>query len=299
MRTAPYDRYNARVGINELENTMKQFLLAMIAVCGLTLVTVDAEARRLGGGKSLGMQRNVQQQPKAPAQQQQAAGAPAQPQPAAAGNKWLGPLAGLALGAGLMALFMNNGIAGALAGLLLMAAIAGIAVMLFRAVRGRTTNAPMEYAGNGPQPLPSMTGGAAPHSVAATTAANSSARWPADFNAAEFLRHARLNFVRLQEANDSRDGSALADFLTPDLLEEVRTQWQADGDMPGKTEVVTLESEVLEVVTEGLLYIVSVRFSGLISETPGAAPQAFAEIWHLEKPMRGATGWLVSGIQQA
>lgn len=286
---------------------MKQFLMALIAVCGLGLVAVDVEAKRLGGGKSLGMQRNTTQQaaPKAPAQQQQqqAAGAPAQ-QPAAAaatGNKWMGPLAGLALGAGLMALFMNNGISGALMGILLLVAIAGIALMAFRALRGRA-NPPLQYAGgaqdNGQQPLSSLPGGgAAAHSVAAATA--TAGRWPADFNATEFLRHARLNFVRLQEANDARDSTALADFLTPDVLAGVQEQWQVEGAAQGKTDVVTLESEILDVSTEGLLYIVSVRFSGLIREGGAAEPQAFAEIWHLEKPLRGSTGWLVSGIQQA
>lgn len=285
---------------------MKQFLMALIAACGLGLVAVDVEAKRLGGGKSLGMQRNTTQQaaPKAPAQQQQqAAGAPAQ-QPAAAaatGNKWMGPLAGLALGAGLMALFMNNGISGALMGILLLVAIAGIALMAFRALRGRA-NAPLQYAGgaqdNGQQALSSLPGGgAAAHSVAAATA--TAGRWPADFNATEFLRHARLNFVRLQEANDARDSTALADFLTPDVLAGVQEQWQVEGAAQGKTDVVTLESEILDVSTEGLLYIVSVRFSGLIREGGAAEPQAFAEIWHLEKPLRGSTGWLVSGIQQA
>lgn len=279
---------------------MKQFLMALIAACGLALIAVDVEAKRLGGGKSLGMQRNTTQQatPKAPAQQQQ--------QPAAAtGNKWLGPLAGLALGAGLMALFMNNGISGAFMGLLLLAAIAGIAVMAFRALRGRAANPPLQYAGGGQgnaqQPLSAVPGsGAAAHSVAAATAtATTTSRWPADFNATEFLRHARLNFVRLQEANDGRDSTALADFLTPDVLADVQAQWQTEGAAQGKTEVVTLESEILDVATEGLLYIVSVHFSGLIREDAGAEPQAFAEIWHLEKPLRGATGWLVSGIQQA
>lgn len=284
---------------------MKHVLMALIAVCGLTLVTVDVEARRLGGGKSLGMQRNTQQAtPKTPAQQQQqAAGAPAQ-QPAAAattGNKWLGPLAGLALGAGLMALFMNNGIGGVLMGLLLLAAIAGVAVMVFCALRGRT-HAPLQYAGgnqgNEAQPSPMPGSGAAAHSVAAATATATTNRWPADFNAAEFLRHARLNFVRLQEANDARDSTALADFLTPDVLAGVQEQWQTEGTAQGKTEVVTLESEILDVVTEGLLYIVSVQFSGLIREGTTEA-QPFAEIWHLEKPLRGTTGWLVSGIQRA
>lgn len=285
---------------------MKQFLMALVAACGLALFAVDVEAKRLGGGKSFGMQRNTTQQaaPKAPAQQQQqqAAGAPAQ-QPAAAaatGNKWMGPLAGLALGAGLMALFMNNGIGGALMGILLLIAIAGVAMMAFRALRGRA-NPPLQYAGgtqgNEQQPLSSLPGGgAAAHSVAASTA--NTGRWPADFNATEFLRHARLNFVRLQEANDARDSTALADFLTPDVLAGVQEQWQAEGAAQGKTDVVTLESEILDVSTEGLLYIVSVHFSGLIREGSAEA-QPFAEIWHLEKPLRGSTGWLVSGIQQA
>jgi len=286
---------------------MKQFLMALIAAGGLGLVVVDVEAKRLGGGKNFGMQRNTQQQaaPKTPAQQQQpqAAGTPAQqPAAAATGNKWMGPLAGLALGAGLMALFMNNGIAGALMGILLLAAIAGLALMAFRALRGRTANAPLQYAGgvegNGQQPMSAMPGsGAAAHSLAATTA--TPGRWPADFNASEFLRHARLNFVRLQEANDARDSTALADFVTPDVLAAVEEQWQAEGAPQGKTEVVTLESEVLDVTTEGLLYVVSVSFSGLIREDGHAEPQPFTEIWHLEKPLRGSTGWLVSGIQQA
>lgn len=288
---------------------MKIMISAVALFFGLAMVGVEAEAaKRLGGGKSMGTQRNMTQQaaPKAPAQQQQAqqAGAPAQ-QPAAAaaqttGNKWLGPLAGLAMGAGLMALFMNNGIAGALSGLLLVAALAAVAMLVFRALRGRAAQAPMQYAGHqgaaAPEPM-AMGGGssAAPHSVAAMSAG----RWPADFNATEFIRHARLNFVRLQEAHDARDSEALADFLAPDLLAEVQAQWQSEGAANSKTDVVTLESEVLEVVNEGLLYVASVRFSGLIREDGAAEPQPFAEIWHLEKPMRGSTGWLVSGIQQA
>lgn len=284
---------------------MKTLISAIALFFGLAMTGLEAEAaKRLGGGKNMGSQRSMTQQPKPPAQQQQAqqqqqAGAPAQ-QPAAAapGNKWLGPLAGLALGAGLMALFMNNGIAGALAGLLLAAAIAAVLVFAFRALRGRSAQqAPLQYAGHQgqtPQPEARFDGGGPVNSVAATAG-----RWPADFNAQEFLRHARLNFVRLQEANDKRDHSALADFLSADLLAEVQAQWQSEGSAQGKTDVVTLESEVLEVVSEGLLYVASVRFSGLIREDGAAEAQPFAEIWHLEKAMRGNTGWLVSGIQQA
>ena len=183
---------------------MKILISAVALFFGLTMVGVEAEAaKRLGGGKSMGAQRSMTQQqatPKAPAQQQQA-GAPAQ-QPAAApaqtGNKWLGPLAGLAMGAGLMALFMNNGISGALSGLLLAGAIAAVAMLAFRAWRSRAAQAPMQYAGHqnaaAPEPIAMGGGSAAPHAVAATAG-----RWPADFNETEFIRHARLNFVHLQE----------------------------------------------------------------------------------------------------
>jgi predicted lipid-binding transport protein (Tim44 family) len=42
-----------------------------------------------------------------------------------------------------------------------------------------------------------------------------------------------------------------------------------------------------------------VRFSGLIREEAGGAPETFSEIWHLEKPRSGRSGWLVAGIQQS
>ena len=283
---------------------MKRVMALVLALGGLSLVAVDADAARLGGARNLGMQRNIQQAPpKAPAQQtpapQQAqTGGTAAPAATASGNKWMGPLAGLALGAGLMALFMNNGIAGALAGVLLLAALVGMTMVVVRALRGHPARSPMQYAGSDSQAATLSPGtGPAPHSLAASTTATG--RWPADFDVAEFVRHARQNFVRLQAAHDARDSASLADVLTPDLLADVQALWGAETDAPTTTDVVTLQAEVLDVVTEGLLHIVSVRYSGLIRETADGAPQAFAEIWHLEKPLRGSGGWLVSGIQQA
>jgi predicted lipid-binding transport protein (Tim44 family) len=56
---------------------------------------------------------------------------------------------------------------------------------------------------------------------------------------------------------------------------------------------------VLDVATEGDQYVVSVRFTGLIREEAGAEPEPFKEIWNLEKPVTGRSGWLIAGIQQA
>ncbi len=287
---------------------MKQILsFIIISFIGWSLIAVDAEAAsRLGGGRNLGMQRSTpapqKATPSAPAQQQQQQAAPAtpaqQPQPSGM-SKWLGPLAGLALGAGLAALFLNNGMSGLLAGLLVIGLI--VAVLVFAArflLRGRVSQLPLQYAGvpgAGEPPLATLPGGAGAQSVMATTS-----RWPADFDAAGFVRHAKLNFVRLQEAHDKKDLSTMRDFLAPELYREIETDIHAAGDAPRVAdEVLTLEAEVLDVVEEAGSYIISVRFSGLIRETAGGAAEPFSEIWHLEKPLKGRSGWLVAGIQQA
>ena len=82
---------------------MKNVFIAVFSlVVALGLGIGDAEAaKRLGGGKSVGMQRqSVAQKPAAPAQQA-APGAPSAPLGASAAapkRNWMGPLAGLAAG---------------------------------------------------------------------------------------------------------------------------------------------------------------------------------------------------------
>src|ERR1700693_1883062 len=112
---------------------MKTILwMLLAAVVGLTLVSPDAEAGRLGGGRSIGVQRSAPTQgqkqaapTKAPAA---AAAQPASP-PAAGGSRWLGPLAGLAAGLGLGALLAHSGLGGAVA-MLLPLLLIGVVVFL-------------------------------------------------------------------------------------------------------------------------------------------------------------------------
>jgi predicted lipid-binding transport protein (Tim44 family) len=316
---------------------MRKLLGLFTILIGLSMVAVDADARRVGGGRSVGKQQSISPQqaaPKAPAQQQQAApNTPTQQQaaaPAAANpakpsgmSRFLGPLAGLAIGAGLASLFMNNGLGGALMGILLIAALVMGAVFLVRMFRGRSQpQAPLGYAGatpsgrveptaapvqSAPTAYSALPAGAAAHSVAATTssspthaaAAPAVHRWPAGFDADEFVRHAKVNFVKVQEAHDRRDVEAIRDFLTPELAAEIEADMRAANEAPQKTDVITLDGEVLNVVTDAEMHTVSVRFSGLIREAAGAQPEPFTEIWNLEKPVNGSSGWQVAGIQQA
>ena len=70
------------------------------------------------------------------------------------------------------------------------------------------------------------------------------------------------------------------------------------GDTPQQTDIVTLNAELLEVVTEGNRHIASVHFSGTLREVVGATATPFDEIWNLAKPVSGDQGWVIAGIQQ-
>jgi predicted lipid-binding transport protein (Tim44 family) len=255
------------------------FGLSLLAL-GVVLALPEAEARRFGGGRSIGIQRNVQKAPPAatPAK-------PAQQQAAPASNSKWGPiLGGLALGGMLAYLFSGNG----LGGLLLIALLAFAAVMAFRLLAQRRAPAPqrMQYAGFGSEtvvaPPPSQPMGGRLQA-------------PAGFDAEAFVRGAKTNFIKLQLANDAGAMEEIREFTTDQMFAELRS---TRGERGQQTDVVSLEARLLEVATEGEKYWASVAFSGLVRETPGSEPAAFSEVWHLAKPVDGSSGWLLAGIQQ-
>ena len=287
---------------------MNKFLIALFAaVVGLGFAVGDAEARRLGGGKSTGMQRNVTpQSPGAPTQN----AVPAKPaQPAAAAqpsgaSRWLGPVAGLAAGLGLAALFSHLGLGEELASFVMILLLVAAAVFVFRLLTRKRApeSQPLQYAGGaGSAPLryeaPAAAGGAA--APAGAVRAPVAGNIPADFDVDGFLRQAKLNFVRLQAAHDAGNVEDIRNFTTPEVFAEIRLQMDERGGAAQQTDVVALEAELLEVAEEFRQYIASVRFHGSIRESAGAAPEAFDEVWHLTKPVAGSGGWVIAGIQQA
>lgn len=275
---------------------MKRFLILFaIALTSASLFSATAEAKRFGGGGTIGKQRTMEPQaaPKAPA----AAPAPAPgAAPAAAGNKWLGPLAGLALGAGLGALFMGGGLGGAMGNILMLLA-AGALVMFLIAKFRKPQQPAMQYAG-APSGIPQpeqqqvFSGSAAP--VSAPVAGNI----PADFPVEGFLRSAKTSFIRLQAANDRKDLNDIREYTTPEMFAEISMQMQERDDAPQKTDVITIDGVLLKVVYEGDTAIASVRFTGQLRESNGAADNV-DEVWHVQKNLRDDKSvWLLAGIQQ-
>ena len=291
---------------------MKRLFLALCALAlGATLTLESAEAARVGGGRSVGAQRAApmqrQAQPVAPAQQPKQATQPTQPaQPAPAGNRWLGPLAGLAAGLGLGWLLGQGGLGGLggmIGSVMLMLLVAFGVMMLFRmfARRHAAATPPMQYAGLGnetvaappPSQMPSVEGAAQPD-----FRSQFQPKIPAGFDVDGFLRQAKLNFVRMQQANDRGEADAIRDITTDEMYATLKVDLLERAGLSQQTDVVTLTASLLEVATEGNMHWASVLFSGTIRETPNSAPVAFEEVWNLQKPLDGKAGWLLAGIQQ-
>jgi predicted lipid-binding transport protein (Tim44 family) len=280
---------------------MKRLFFALIAlVLGAGLFPDEAEAKgRLGGGRSAGVQRQVAppQKQAAPPSQQQAA-----PQQAAGASRWLGPLAGLAAGLGLAWLFAQGGF-GAVLGTLIVALAAGFIVMLLVRLlaRRRPGERPMQYAGLGNETVAAPPPSQVPLSDAGTQP-NYRSQFvpdiPAGFDVEGFLAQAKRNFIVLQEANDRGDVEALREVATEQMFDALKDELGARGGEKQQTDVVTLNAALLEVATEGPMHWASVRFSGTIREDARELPVPFEEIWHLQKPIDGSTGWLLAGIQQ-
>ena len=274
---------------------MRKWLLGIcIALSGAALIATDADARRLGGGRSVGVQRNVTAPPASPkstpqqqAPQQATPQAAPQPQPSRWGMLG-GILGGLALGGLLGYLFGGNG----LAGLLLLAVLAVVIVVALRALARRSAAParPVQFAGFGDETV-----AAPPPSQGAPVPVASPARVPPGFDTAGFLRAAKMNFIKLQVANDSGRLDEIRDFTTHEMYEELRRDTAAGAQ---QTDVVALNADLLELASEKDRHWASVRFSGMVRETPGTEPVGFEEVWNLVKPADGSSGWLLAGIQQ-
>lgn len=300
---------------------IKKFLSALVvclSVASLGMASLDAQAKRLGGGRPAGMQRQMPAQPanatpSPQAPKQAAAPSPTTPAtPAAAPGKrsWLGPIAGLAAGLGIAALMSHFGMGEALGNFMTMALLALVAMFAIRWVMGRMRGAApagSQLAGVGApanasawQDAPAAVVPQAPIQrdalppAAATSGAGATAALGTD--TANFERIAKMIFVRMQAANDAADLEDLRKFTTPELFASLRLDLQERGEAKNQTDVVQLNAAVVDTAQEGTQQIVSVRFDGLIREDLGAPAAPFAEIWHLVRPLDGSRDWAIAGI---
>lgn len=313
---------------------MKKFLAtSLIALTALSMIA-EATARPMGGGRSFGRQSQSVRQMPAPApapapgfQQQRPAAAPA-PAPASAPmpqqrpSMWKGVLGGALLGLGLGALFSHFGIGGAMASMLSSLLMIGLLVLavvfIVRMFRRKDTPANASFPRGMNNPLP-VGAGATPEigsglnqpsafqggfqpaasSVSLDKPQAQHTPWgvPADFDTDAFLRHAKSSFIRLQAAWDKGDVQDLREFTTPEVFAELKMQI-AERRGNDFTDVVSIDAQLLGIEKTDQDYLASVQFNGMIRPAENAPAEPFVEVWNMSKPVAGAGGWVLAGIQQ-
>ncbi|OPX54254.1 Predicted lipid-binding transport protein, Tim44 family [Oceanospirillum multiglobuliferum] len=269
----------------------------------------QAEAKRLGGGKTQGTFSRTA--PSSPTTNQSTLTQPGKTQTAAAtgGSRmksFLGPLAGLAAGGLLAAMLFGDGFEGfQFMDFLLIALAAFIIFKLIARKRQQAAAAGMpayQKQDHGQmQQQPSQlfnTDLMSPKSTEASQMAfQPQPQVPDWFDANSFVERAKGHFVHLQKAWDSNDLQEIQDFVTPELYNLLSAERKAQDEEPN-TEVVSLNAHLGGIHEQGSLVEATVVFSGQIREN-SSLPTAFSETWHLVRDMREQNAnWYLQGIEQ-
>jgi predicted lipid-binding transport protein (Tim44 family) len=300
--------------------------LSVVMAFALLGVAPMAEAKRMGGGGSIGRQAMPPSKP-APAQ---ATPAPTQASPTKAGaapagaaaaparSSWMGPMVGLAAGLGLAALASHLGMGEELMSLMLMVLIGVVAFVVIRMLFFRRPAQPvpagagagMGQAGNTmfrggfEQSNPAPAGNTAGLGGWGQPApAEPEVEQPSAAEVAQFLSVAKGQFTSLQKLWDTGDIAQIQGFCTPAMAAELAKQLGDRADAANLTSVVNLEAEWM-----GLSHTtdddghdveeVLIGFTGLIRESADGAAEPFSEVWTLHKRRDNSTGWLLAGITQ-
>lgn len=270
----------------------------------LGVAVPDAEARRMGGGKSFGSAPMHKSSPAQQRQQQQRdervsaqRDQRAQTVANSGARRWLGPLAGIAAGGLLAAMLFGDGFEGLqLLDILMFALIAFVLFKLFSRRFAARHSQPVP-AGHAPQGAWQRT--AEPQAPTATAAATHRIdnKAPAWFDTERFLRAAEEHFYTLQRHWRDGDEAGMAEYMSPELLREML---QARREAPPTANGFV---EQLEVRLEGVeeydgRTIATVGFTGLDRDAPDHAGETFDESWRLERAAGENQPWVITGIRQ-
>lgn len=246
------------------------FVLLVSILCILSFMNGEVFAKRFGGGRSFGASRSVSSF--SPAKNFSTSNVRSN------ASRWMGPLAGMVAGGLLASLFMHNGIG---SGMMAWVALAAVGFFLFNMLRNRNqfeTNRKQNFA---------------PDNNFYNQFQATSQNTP-NFNTDEFLRNAKVQFLRMQTAYDQKNLQDIRTFTTPEVFGEIQLQLNERGNAENITEVPLLNAELAQIDSNN--EVASVRFHGMIKENVGEDAALFNETWHFQRA--GSGQWLVAGIQQ-
>ncbi|MBB3103237.1 Tim44 domain-containing protein [Azomonas macrocytogenes] len=274
---------------------MQRFLSIFMVFCLALTLSLEASAKRFGGGQSMGSAPSHQTR-QAPQQQPHAnpAAPPQQPAPSGA-SRWLGPLAGIAAGGLLASMFMGDGFEGIQLLDILLIALVAFLVFRFIIARKRRQHQPA-MAGHAPlqrqMPQQQVPGGTSRAPGAALIKA------PAWFSEQRFVENARTHFMALQQHWDTNEMDKIAEFVTPQMLQLLKKERQELGDGYQATYIDNLQVQLDGVDDLADKTVATVTFSGTAKTSRFDQGEPFSESWRMERTQGENQPWLVAGVRQ-
>jgi predicted lipid-binding transport protein (Tim44 family) len=261
---------------------MRYFILVLFIFCiSIGTILQTAEAARFGGGKSFGMNRAISSNRSYNSNY----ATPRQ----SSGNRWLAPLAGLAMGGLLASLFMGHGFG---AGIMSWLLVGGVIFLIWRFIAGFQRGNQCQVQSQGSYNNSSLL-----KSIDSNFASSSTSSSYTQFDQESFLRQAKAIFIRLQAAYDNKNLQDIRTFTSPEVYAEIQLQLEERGQADNFTEVLNIQADLADMEIQSEHIIASVTFTGQLRETPNTMPIQIKEIWHFQQ-LKNETQWRVVGIQQ-
>jgi len=271
----------------------------------------QAEARRMGGGRSFGSSPSYQRSAPSPTSPQKSLSQPAQPgqaapaSPAAAPRPWGGMLGGLLMGGLIGSLLFGGMHSWGGPGLLDILVFGGLLFFLFRFLKARRMATQEGGQTAFSAGLGSQETWGSPHSSydpaqgIPLPASAEEVKIPNDFDREDFMKGAKAVYSRLQNSWDKRDLEDIRYFTSTEVWEEINRQAQEDPK-PSKTEILRVNAQLLEVTTSNSHTVASVLFDVMMRESKEEdMAKEVREIWHFSKDDKDPKSfWVLEGIQQ-
>ena len=302
----------------------KKICCALLTAGLIACLIPDADAARIGGGRSFGGRSYMSVPAKNPApsssfrqqnaysRNQNASAANTAASRPSRGGLFGGILGGLLAGTLLGSLF-GGGFGGF--GMIDILLFGALAFFLVRFLRRRASSQSAESVRRHEEPVqeqavPSntsmwedlasgngrQTGVPAGAAAAGYGGAASERSVPDSFDQEDFMKGARAVYVRMNESWDRRDLDDIAQFSTPAFMDEIRRQAEADPK-PCKTEILLVNASLLETDFEEKPERAQVYFEVKLREDPSSQEvSTVREVWHFCR--NDGETWKLDGIQQ-
>ncbi|MCU0594377.1 MAG: Tim44-like domain-containing protein [Desulfobacterota bacterium] len=286
------------------------YAVIMIFVFSLFYAWIEqAEARRMGGGRSFGSSPGYQRSAPSPTSPQKSPSQPGQAAPAApaaAPRPFGGMLGGLLMGGLIGSLLFGGMHSWGGPGLLDILLIGGVLFFVYRFIKARrmATQEAGQAAfstGLGSQENwgSSSSAGYGPAQGMPMSAEAEEVKIPKDFDQQDFMKGAKAVYTRLQSSWDKRDIEDIRQFTSKEVWAEINRQAQEDPQ-PSKTEILRVNARLLEVASSNSHTVAAVLFDVMMRESREEdAAKEVREIWHFSKDDKDPKSfWVLEGIQQ-